>query len=153
MNLMTMAEITFIPTALMLTLVIAGLIFLTAVILYNLTNSIAVKIKYYLAFPFKYVNAKPQVSGFLKQINNSFHKIDLSNIEKFFIIFGNYIKMGTSRIFKLESFYFHNFLENAGDLISFIGLISRKIHDVNLKIYTAYLLIFIVLFYFIFRTM
>ena len=146
-------EILFIPSPLMIALIIAGISFLVIITLYNLSNPVANKIKYYLNVPFKSKASNPQVTEFFNTLHNRIQTTDLSIVKKLFIKAGDYIKRCAARLNKFENIYLNNFLSNLEDFVSLAGLVSRKIQDVNIKTYTAYLLCFIVLFYFIFRTM
>jgi len=130
----------------MIILEISGLVFLAILILYKLSSPIADKIKYYLRLPFKSIS-------FFDKLHNKITTTELTSVMSIFIMSGKYIKKFAVIINRFENEYIHHFLQNIEDFISLLGLVSKKIHDANIRICTAYILVFIVLFYFIFRVM
>lgn len=140
---LTLNEIPFSP-ALMIFLIIIGLLIVFIVIINNLSNPIADKIKHYFSLPLKSINA-------LQSLRDKIEKMDFSSVNNLFLNSHKYAKKTAVLIFRFENEYLHNFLKNIEDFVLFSGLVSRKITDVNTKTCTAYILVFLVLFYFIFR--
>src|SRR5438876_8393876 len=143
-------EMSFVYSPLIIILIITGILFLVITALYNLSGPAAEKIRYILKFPLKLINSGPKASIILKSVQSKVHSIDLSAIKKISKETVQTIKKFSTRIYKLENIYLQNFIRNLDELITLLGLVSRKLHEGGVKVYTAYLLGFIVLFYIIF---
>ena len=143
--ILTLNEIPFSP-ALMIFLTIIGCLILFIVIINNVSNPAADKIRHYFSLPLKSINV-------LQSLREKIEKTDFSFVNNLFIYSAGYTKKTAVSIFKFETEYLHNFLKNIEDFVLFLGLVSRKITDVNIKTCTSYILVFVVLFYFIFRAM
>jgi hypothetical protein len=161
MKLLYITEIQIVSTVLLMALSIAGLLFTAIFILYNLNNIYAIQIKGIIRTPYIYLKRNKNISEFIVLIHHKLiipvlpviKKIKLFFIYPLFSIAVLGIKKTGNIIHKFDSIYLNNALNNIEESILFIGLIARKIHSGDLKTYTMYLLAFIVIFYFIFRTM
>ena len=139
---------------------ISGLLFISIFILYNLDNKTANRIKQIIDAPFKLLIQNQNISGLFRRLNEKIISPYLKFLNRFFVLFlapackniSRLLSLIGSSLFKFESIEMNKAFNNFEESFLFIGLIARKIQAVNTRTYSAYILLFFILFYFIFRS-